>query len=81
VLYAALRPGSCTPLVGLSRNVRAAFFRRWIELRRFFEFGRFPRRLLRWIQFGKFLVERALEQSRFHRVVFSQLRRDNGRTT
>jgi hypothetical protein len=80
VLYAALRPGSCTPLVGLSRNVRAAFFRRWIELRRIFEFG-FPQRLFRWIRFGEFLVERALEQSRFCRVVFSQLWYANGRTT
>jgi hypothetical protein len=80
VLYAALRPGSCTPLVVLSHNVRAAFFRRWIELRWFFEFGRFPRRLFRWIQFGEFFVERALEQPRFRRVV-SQLWCANGRTT
>jgi hypothetical protein len=68
-------------VVALLLLVSPAFFRRRIDFRRVFEFRRFPRRLFRWIEFGEFLVERSFEQSRFRRLVFSQLQCEIRRTT
>jgi hypothetical protein len=87
VLYAALQPGCCSTLLLFPRRIRAARFRRWIELRGVFR--RFIK--LRWfsqqlsIQFGQLLHERTLigefhlvGQSRFQRVSFARLHHGGG---
>jgi hypothetical protein len=87
VLYAALQPGCCSTLLPSPRRIRAALFRRWIELRGVFQ--RFIK--LRWfsqqlsIQFWKLLRERTLigkfhlvGQSLFPRVSFARLHHGGG---